>query len=144
MKKRKRLCLLVIALLFTSSVVQVSAATLRSSLYLLRYSAFVQQEGDGRVSVWFDVMGTDVMDEIGTTKIVLQESTTGKGSWITVKQYDSASYPEMLGSGKKNHMSSVSYDGVANRYYKAVVTVYAEKDGAGDSRTINTAIERAK
>lgn len=144
MKKRKRLCLLVIALLFTSSVVQVSASTLRSSLYLLRYSAFVQQEGDGRVSVWFDVMGTDVMDEIGTTKIVLQESTTGKGSWITVKQYDSASYPEMLGSGKKNHMSSVSYDGVANRYYKAVVTVYAEKDGAGDSRTINTAIERAK
>lgn len=144
MKKRKRLCLLIVAFLFISSVVTVNASTLRASLFIEGLYTYISPDGDGRVSVWFEVMGTDVMDEIGTTKIVLQESTTGKGSWITVKQYDSASYPEMLGSGKKNHMSSVSYDGVANRYYKAVVTVYAEKDGAGDSRTINTAIERAK
>lgn len=113
-----------------------------ASSYLAVYSAYVYSPGGGKVQVWFDVTGTTKMDKIGATTIVLKESSDNK-SWTTVKTFRYTSYPSMMGSNNVTHTSSVSYSGVAGRYYKATVTVYAAKDGGSDSRLVSTSTIKA-
>lgn len=114
----------------------------QASYYLSSYLAYVYSAGGGKVEVCFDVTGTTKMDKIGATTIVLKESSDNK-SWTTVKTFRYASYPSMMGSNDVTHTSSVSYSGVAGRYYKATVTVYAAKDGGSDSRLVSTSTIKA-
>ena len=43
-----------------------------ASDYLTDYSASIWPEGEGEISIWFDVTGKGTMDEIGVLTIVLQ------------------------------------------------------------------------
>lgn len=91
----------------------------------------------------FTITGTRTMDEIGSTKIVLKESTNNS-TWTTVKTYYPSSYSSMLKHNTVYCSSAVSYSSyVSGRYYKAVVTVKAERDGVSDSRTITTSVKKA-
>lgn len=93
--------------------------------------------------VHFTVCGTRTMDEIGASKIVLKESTNNS-TWTTVKTYYPSTYTSMLKHGTAQCVSAVSYSSfVSGRYYKAVVTVKAERDGASDARSITTAVKKA-
>lgn len=47
------------------------------SKYLSIYSAYVYVTASGEVQVWFDVMGTGTMDEIGSLAIMLYASSDG-------------------------------------------------------------------
>lgn len=114
----------------------------RASSYLSSYMAYIAPVGSGKVQIRFDVEGTGVMDKIGTTTIVLKESTNGT-SFTTVKTFKVASYSSMLASNKVSYTSYVPYSGTAGRYYQAVVTVYAEKNGGSDSRVITTSTKKA-
>lgn len=113
-----------------------------ASSYLEAYMAYVYSGGGGKVQVCFDVTGSTKMDKIGATTIVLKESSDNK-SWKTVKTFKYASYPSMIRSNSVTHTSSVSYSGVAGRYYKATVTIYAAKDGGSDSRLKTTSVKKA-
>lgn len=83
------------------------------------------------------------MDDIGTLTIILYESSTGTGSWTCVKTFKHATYTNMLGHNKMRYGSHVSYQGVAGRYYKAYVTIWAGKDGGGDTRYMWTSVKKA-
>mgnify|MGYP003463348626 CR=1 FL=1 len=114
----------------------------RASQYLSSYMAYIAPVGSGKIQIWFDVEGTAVMDKIGTTTIVLKESTNGT-SFTPVKTFKSTSYSSMIASNKGSYTSYVPYSGTAGRYYQAVVTVYAEKNGGSDSRVITTSTKKA-
>ncbi len=76
------------------------------------------------------------MDEIGALSIRLQRYSNG--SWTTVKTYSHTNYTNMLGFNKRFHVSHVDYSGISGYLYRADVTIWAGKNGSGDSRRILT------
>ena len=140
---RKSLMLRVIALVMALAMVMpigVSAAQPRASAYLSTYAAYVYLPGDGEVRVYFNVEGTNYMDELGVLRIELHESTDGV-NWTWVETFNHYTTPGMLSYNDDYHSGYVSYDGVAGRYYKAYICVWGGKNGAGDNRYFWTTVK---
>lgn len=139
MKKiRKTLCLALALSFLLCASVTAEAAEARASLYLNAYFAYVYPEGNGKVSVWYDVIATRTMDEVGVLTIRLQEQAPDSTKWTTVETYFHTDYPDMLGSDVRHYDSHVDYEGEEGYSYRAYVTVWAGDDGDGDSRIILT------
>lgn len=117
-----------------------SAASVRASEYLSSYTAYIYPSGNGNMSIYFDVVGTGTMDQIGALSIRLQQRPSGSTTWTTVQSYSHVNYTNMLATNNYYHGSGVSYAGVSGYSYRAYVTVWAGKNGAGDSREILTAV----
>lgn len=113
-----------------------------ASYYLTSYNSYVCAMGNGRVEVWFEVTGVVYMDDIGSLSILLFESTD-KVNWTQVETFLHEDYDNMLAQGEIDYVSYVPYQGVAGRYYKAYVGIWAGKNDDGDTRYMWTAIERA-
>lgn len=140
----KRICKLfkvIIALCIVLSLVQPFAASAAvdeavmpcASYYLDAYNTYICAVGNGDIQIWFEVMGTGDMDELGTLSIMLYESTDNV-NWTWKKTFLHENYESMLIEDDYWHMDCVSYDGVAGRYYKAYVCIWAGKNGGGDTR----------
>ena len=121
---------------------QVFAAESRASYYLSSYSAYIYPAGWGKVQVWFEVQGTNDMDEIGALEIWIYESTDNE-NWSWVKTFEYQDYSGMLEYDDYFHTGHVEYSGTIGRYYKAYVCVWAGKNGAGDTRYFWTSAKKA-
>lgn len=121
---------------------EVFAAESRASYYLSSYSAYVYPAGWGKVQVWFDVQGTDDMDEIGALEIQIYESKDNE-TWYWVDTYMHNDYSDMLEYDDFSHTGHVEYSGTIGRYYKAYVCVWAGKNGDGDTRYFWTSPKKA-
>ena len=130
---------LIIACFFPINAMAVES---RASDYLTAYSAYVYRAGWGKIQVWFDVEGTNDMDEIGALEIQLFESKDNE-NWTWVKTFDYTDYSDMLGYDDFSHTGHIEYSGTLGRYYKAYVCVWAGKNGAGDTRYFWTNSEKA-
>jgi len=113
-----------------------------ASNYLDSYNTYVCAMGGGDLQIWYTVVADTYMDEIGVLSIKLYESTD-KVNWTRVKTYSHENYSTMLIEDDIVHSSYVSYDGIAGRYYKAYVCIWAGKNGSGDTRYMWTSVERA-
>lgn len=145
MNAQKSLFLKVIAIILVISTifpVNAIAADTRASDYLTAYSAYVYPAGWGKIQVWFNVDGTNDMDEIGTLAIYLYESKDEE-NWTLVKTFLHENYSDMLGYNNYYHTGHVEYSGTIGRYYKAYVCVWAGKDGDGDTRYFWTSPKKA-
>ena len=116
----------------------VSAATEetiipRASYYLDAYNTYICDMGSGRIEIWFDVMGTGYMDEIGVLAIELYE-VNSNGSLTWIKTFLHEDYDSMLAYDDWCHCSYVSYQGSSTKTYKAYVGIWAGKNGNGDTR----------
>ena len=129
----------IVACVFPMSALAVES---RASDYLSVYSAYIYPAGWGKVQVWFDVDGTNYMDEIGALEIKLYESKDNE-TWTWVKTFDYTDYSGMLGYNDHSHAGHIEYNGVIGRYYKAYVCVWAGKNGDGDTRYFWTPTEKA-
>lgn len=132
------LCLILVVALSMCVVVGADAAEPRASAYLSSYAAYMGAVGDSDVVVCFEVFGTKTMDEIGALDIILQEKAPGSTTWTTVATYWHSENPGMLITNDTSHVGYVTYDGVAGYIYRAQVTIWAGRDGSGDSRDIVT------
>lgn len=139
-RKHKHLTRVIVFLFLVSMVLPLfgSAAVIepdrpQASYYLNSYSGYIAALGGGKVAACFTARGTTTMDELGALRVVLEESTDNS-NWYTVANYHYSSYSSMMGYGKTLHSGSVSYNGVAGRYYRAYITIWGGKDGGGDTR----------
>ena len=137
----------IIMVLTLISPLYVSAAGMetvqtRASDYLSSYNTYVCAMGSGKLQIWYTVVGMDDMDEIGVLSIILYESTDNV-NWTRVKTYSHENYSSMLVEDDFFHSSYVSYNGIAGKYYKALVCIWAGKNGSGDTRYMWTPVERA-
>ena len=139
--KAFRIVALVLAIVLLVPV-GAMAAEPRSSLYLDSYSAYVYNAAWGKVQVWFDVEGTNDMDEIGALEIQLYESKDN-ANFTWVKTFDYTDYSDMLGYDDFSHTGHIEYSGTLGRYYKAYVCIWAGKNGAGDTRYFWTNSQKA-
>lgn len=128
------ICLiLALAVPTLASAAEPDGAMPYASHYLSAYSAYVYVTSTGEVQVWFDVMGTGDMDEIGALSVRFYESTDGTNwTWVKTLQQDTTS--GMLFYNDDYVSSHVSIQGSTEKQYKANVCVWAGKDGDGDSR----------
>jgi len=116
----------------------VAFASLDASKYLSSYGAYISKTGN-TIEIHFDVVGTGIMDQIGSTEIYLYERANSSGSWTLVKTYLStnpAYASAMMDSYASFKDDYVSYSGSSSYQYMAYITVYAEKNGGSDSRGI--------
>lgn len=114
----------------------------RASYYLDTYNAYVYPAGGSDITVYFDVMGTGYMDELGVLRIEIYESTDCiNWEWVDTFRHNTTS--GMLSYNDNFHAGSVTYDGIVGRYYKAYVCVWGGKDGKGDTRYFWTSPKKA-
>lgn len=148
---KRRLCLKVITLLlvvslvvpYTASAASVQPSQPYASRYLSAFNTYVCAMGNGELQIWFEVMGTGDMDEIGTLSIMLYESTDDS-NWSYVTTFLHEDYDTMLIEDDFYHLDYVPYyNAVKGRYYKAYVCIWAGKNGGGDTRYMWTPSERA-
>lgn len=145
MRKRSLLTrILILVLVFAMVCPYVSAAE-QASHYLSSYNAYMYAASSGRVRAYFDVEGTDYMDEIGALQVKMYESDDDDpdGDWTRVATYNYEDYTGMLAYNDDYHSSYVSYNGTIGKYYQAYVTIWAGKDGDGDARYYWTDIVQA-
>lgn len=103
-----------------------------ASYYLNAYNTYICNE-NGDIQVWFEVIATGYMDEVGTLSIELYEvKSDGSLKWL--KTFMHTDYPSMLDLNDNYIYSHVSYRGSATKTYKAYVCIWAGKDGNGDTR----------
>ena len=142
MKSLKSITLKVVALCLVFALltpVAVYAAedtsiTPYASYYLDTYNTYIYRVGtNGEIHIWFDVMGTGDMDELGVLSIVLYESTDNS-NWSYVDTFLHEDNESMLAYDDWYHASYVSYQGSTAKYYKAYVCIWAGKNGNGDTR----------
>lgn len=114
----------------------------RASAYLDSYNAYIYAAGSGKIQVWFNVKGTDYMDEIGALRIAIYESTDNS-TWVWQKTFTHESTSGMLGYNDYYHSGHVDYQGVAGRYYRAYVCIWAGENGDGDTRYFYTTSKKA-
>ena len=141
MKKTTNLLIKAIALclvLALAAPIAVSASEINTpapcaSYYLDAYNTYICDTDDGNIQIWYEVMGTGYMDEIGTLSIMLYE-VNSDGSLTWVKTFLHEDYSTMLEYDDYYHCSYVSYKGSSNKTYKAYVCIWAGKNGSGDTR----------
>lgn len=114
----------------------------RASLYLSSYSGYIYQAGGGKVQACFSVKSGGYRDEIGAVRIAIYESTDNS-SFTWVKTFTSVGTPSLMDYNDYAHSGYVTYQGVAGRYYKAYMCVYAGDDGVGDTRYFWTSVKKA-
>ena len=136
--------LLVMVLVFPVGATAATVETVQplASAYLDSYSAYIHLAGGGKIGVYFTVTGTDYMDSLGALTIRIYESADNK-TWTWVRTFTNDTTPGMLGYNHYLHGGNVDYYGVAGRYYKAHVSVWAGENGGGDTRYFWTSVKKA-
>lgn len=120
----------------------ISAVDPRASDYLTSYNAYPYAAGWGKIQIWFNVTGTDYMEDIGALTIQIYESTD-ESNWTWVKSFTNDSTPDMLGHDEIVYQSHVEYKGTIGRYYKAYICIYAGDGTNGDTRYFWTGSQKA-
>lgn len=136
--------IMVIALTLPAGASAATVGTVQpyASSYLDSYNAYVYPAGNGKIQVWFTVTGTRYMDTLGALTIKIYESTDNS-TWTWKKSFSNGNYPSMVGYDDYYHSGHVDYQGVAGRYYRAYVCIWAGKDGDGDTRYFYTSSKKA-
>lgn len=111
-----------------------------ASYYLDAYGAYICAVGSYDIQIWWNVIGTRGMADIGALTIILYESTDNV-NWTHVKTFLHTSYPHMLDHNTGQGINRVTYFGDTARYYKAYISIYAGDETSGDTRYIWTPVE---
>ena len=140
MKRFIRLvCLLVVFATLAAVPAYAQEQTARASAYLSSYVAYCTKNSATSLSVSFQVLGTDAMDEIGVTTVTVQYSTD-QVNWTTHKTFSSSSNSSMIDTNTGYHDGVLTCSVPSGKYYRAKVTFYAEKDGGFAERYYTTGI----
>ena len=131
---------IIIASLLSTSIL---AATPRASTYIDDVNISISAAGNGKVKFSVTVEGTGVMTKIGCKSIVVFESTDNS-NWTNVAAYYDSDYPDLMGANKVSYTATFYHQGVAGRYYKATVGVYAGNSSGGGVDYLQTDSVKAK
>ena len=138
------IAMILVVVIFTPVHVKATSSvpSPKASYYLDSYNTYIYPAGWGKVQVWFTVTGITYMDDIGALTIKVYESTDQE-NWTWVETFTNGDTPSMLGHNKYYYSGHVEYSGTIGRYYKAYVTIWAGKDGDGDTRYMWTDVRKA-
>ena len=132
----RSLCLiLVISIILAVPVFATKEATPWASNYFVYYSTYLYRTTGTEFEIWFDVVGRNIMTELGVNSIILQESSDGE-NWTSIKTYTPEDYPQMICENTGSHADCVSYTGRPGYDYRAYVTFYAKNSSGFGERYV--------
>lgn len=126
-------CVVVAAVLLFNIPVYAGENTARSSSYIALYDSALVKGTGTELNVWFHVVGTDTMDEIGAREIRVQQRSSPDENWKTVITFRSENYPTMICQNTGYHSTHVTCRVTPGYYYRAIVIIYAAKDNGSGS-----------
>ena len=140
MKRFVRLvCLLVAFATLVAIPAYAQENAVRASKHLSSYGAYCTKNSSTSLSVSYQVLGTDAMDEIGVNTVKVQYSSD-QVNWTTAKTFQKASYTSMTDTDTGYHSGVLTCTVPSGKYYRAYVEFYAEKDGSFSERYYYTPI----
>ena len=140
MKRFIRLvCLIMVFATLAAFPAHAQEQSARASSYLSAYRAYCTKTSSTTVVVSYQVIGTDIMDEIGAKEVKVQYSSD-QVNWTTARTYLKANYTSMYDTNTSMHGVELTCTVPAGMYYRAKVTFYAAKDGGFAERYYTTAI----
>lgn len=104
---------------------------------LRQYTTFLYVPSGNEIQIWFDVIGTRILDKIGVLRIEVQQSSDGQ-NWTTVEAFRCTDYDNMIATNSQTCCSYVTYYGTYGYYYRAYVTIMGQKGTEISSRFIYT------
>ena len=136
-KKISRGCAVLLACAMLAGLLMTTAFA-RASDYLALYSVWATAKSDGVVRIHADVEAVRTSDEVGVSYITVQESDDGGKTWTTLKKYTKEDL-NMYEENTDYYYGTFDFeDTVIGRDYRALVGVYAERNGGGDLRSVYT------
>lgn len=116
----------------------MTTAFARASDYLAIYSVWATEKSDGVVRIHADVDAVRTSDEVGVSYITVQESRDGGDTWTTLETFTKEDL-NMYEENTDYYYGTFDFeDTVIGRDYRALVGVYAERNGGGDLRSVYT------
>ena len=123
---------MVVVMLLATPAYAAETGESRASSYFMCSSVYLYKTSALTFQAWFDVTGIHGMEEIGARTIKIQRSEDGE-SWIDVKIFSRADYPQMICENTVCHASYVTYTGTPGYYYRAYIVLYAkDSNGSGE------------
>jgi len=112
----------------------IAGANTKASDYLTQYgAALFASKTKGYYDIFFDVTATDTSDSLGVSQIKIYKAD---GTYITTIKGTTAN--GLVREGSFSHSGVYTRAGVSGNSYYAEVTIFAERGGGSDSRTITT------
>lgn len=130
----KRISQVVCLLLVFSLILPICAqANVEASDYFGTDECFLLKVSSTEFKICFDVTGTGLMKEIGTSVITVQRSLDGS-DWTDMKTYTKEANPEMICVNNFTYGTSLKYTSATpGYYYRAYVKFYAKNsNGIGE------------
>ncbi len=121
----KLICILLLISILLAVPVSASENSLRASEFFVSTCTYLYEVDENKFGVWFEVMATYTMDELGVSYIEMQRSTD-QVNWRPVKYYYPSSWSQMIREDTAFHANGVTYPGSSGYYYRAYVTYYAK------------------
>lgn len=118
------ICIVMAIILLLVTPIYAEESNTYSSAFISSYDSFIDITSGRTMEIWFDVVGTGKMDEIGAESIKLYRSTN-RTDWTLVKTFLPEDYPQMICEDTGMNYDCVTYTGSYGYYYKAYVTFYA-------------------
>ena len=102
------------------------------------YGVWATAKSDGVVRIHADVEAVRTSDEVGVSYITVQESRDGGDTWTTLETFTKEDLG-MYDEDTPAYYGTFDFeDTVIGRDYRALVGVYAERNGGGDLRSVYT------
>ena len=118
--------ILALAMLLAVPVSAQGGITPYASDYFTYTETYLYIVDGNRFGIWFDVMATRTMDELGVCSVTVRKSLDGE-TWRNVKTFTPENYPIMIATDTVYHADGLSYLGTYNCYYQARVEFYAKR-----------------
>ncbi|MCI9467881.1 MAG: hypothetical protein HFG45_01070 [Oscillospiraceae bacterium] len=142
MKKHIRLLSVILALALTFSMIPLAnAVEQRGSDYFAASGVQAFAEGGGKVLIEFDIAATDMMDEIGASKIRIYEQQPN-GTYSNVHTY-TRDDDGMMFTNDCFAYGDIYYQGISGRKYYAAVSMYCKDSTGSETITRNTNVVTA-
>ena len=126
MKRFSRIvCLVMVCAMLLAVPAYAAEQNQRASNFFTGFKAYCYEVTTAQVGIYFKVLGTNTMQEIGACEVKLQRSTDGS-SWYTVKTFTMADYPQMIGTNTIGHATTLYWPKNPGYYYRAYVDFYAK------------------
>ena len=132
-------CLFVVFATLVAIPAYAQEVSPRGSNELSSYRAYCTKISSTQVVASFQVLGADILDEIGANTIKVQYSSDGV-NWTTAKTFRKASYPSMVDYNTSMHAEELTATVPSGKQYRAYVEFYGEKDGNSTTRFYYTAV----
>lgn len=123
--------LLCAAMLWGIPVYAAENAETRASERIALSMCTIGKTSDGRLSAYFMVQATDLMDMIGATSVEIQRHNIF--GWVTEYTFTMEDYPALLTTNDSRHSCRMTYTQLfSGSTYRAVANIYV-KNAAGTS-----------